>query len=148
MTNRSTLWLKAAYGFAAAVLLGIAAVNLAAPLWRQPPVSSYLPAPDAASATERRLADLHAELDRRSLPGTIGYKTDGPAGMAPDAPEAVQAYFLAQYALAPRVLDRDLAAQRYCVQLALPAGRPSAIPAGWRLLAQCGDGVLLLERQP
>ncbi len=94
---------------------------------------------DIARRSDLRFAGLKAALPPR---GVIGYVGDaGESGVAP--------YYLAQYALAPLVLDRS--PNHPLVVGNFPSGPPDrSTAAKLRLVKDCGDGVLLFagEDQP
>jgi hypothetical protein len=91
---------------------------------------------DIARRSDRRFAELKAALPQRGVVGYVG--EPGESG--------VSAYYLAQYALAPLVLDRS-------INHPLVVGNFSSTAAPFgklRLVKDCGDGVLLFagEDQP
>jgi len=93
---------------------------------------------DVARRSDLRFTELKAALPQR---GVIGYVGDaGQAGIAP--------YYLAQYALAPLVLDRS--PNHPLVVGNFPSNAPAVPFAKLRVVKDFGDGVLLFagEDQP
>ncbi|MGB8062567.1 MAG: hypothetical protein WCF26_11775 [Candidatus Sulfotelmatobacter sp.] len=93
---------------------------------------------DIAQRSDLRFARLKAALPQR---GVIGYLGDtGESGVAP--------YYLAQYALAPLVLDSS--PNHPFVVGNFPSSPPDRSAAKLQLITDFGDGVLLFagEDQP
>jgi len=91
-----------------------------------------------AAENQRRSGQRFAEL-REVLPkrGVIGYM-----GQSQDS---VGHYYLAQYALAPLVLDFSL--NHPMVVGNFPTTPPQSLPANLKLLRDFGNGVLLLANE-
>jgi hypothetical protein len=88
---------------------------------------------DVAQRSDLRFARLKAALPQR---GVVGYVGDaGESGVAP--------YYLAQYALAPLVLDHSL--NHPFVVGNFPSNPPAASIEKLRLVKDFGDGVLLFD---
>lgn len=97
------------------------------------PKPSELHQDDVARRSDQRFAALRAELPTRGVIGYIG-ESDGTA--VPD-------YYLAQYALAPLVLDHS-------INHKLVVGNftdASKLPHELALIKNFGNGVLLLENK-
>jgi hypothetical protein len=86
---------------------------------------------DVARGSDLRFARLKAALPQRGVVGYLGEA--GEPGVAP--------YYLAQYALAPLVLDRSL--NHPFVVGNFPSNPPAASIEKLRLVEDFGDGVLL-----
>ncbi len=130
---------------ALAVVVG---VNLVATARRVPP-PSRLPAPvpaDNVRRAERRLAPLRAALDARGVPGRLGYIGDLPAATMGGDTAAMEQYFLAQFALLPRVLETDPARGTWAVLNVLRVPPAERLPEGFTVVEECGPGVMLLRR--
>jgi len=107
-------------------------------LLTQAPIPGRSTPDDVAQRSDLRFARLKAALPQR---GVIGYVGDaGESGVAP--------YYLAQYALAPLVLDRSH--NHSFVVGNFPSGPPATSVENLRLRTDFGDGVLLFadEDQP
>lgn len=145
LPSLTTLWRLVAFG----AVVVVALVNLRALVERFPPAAPYADAAanDPAIRQEQRFAALRADLKARGLRGDVGYRGDVPPDrLFPDA-TACADYYLAQFTLAPFVLDPNFAAHNWCVTnfRTLPA---SARPLpGWRIVQDFGDGVLLLRKE-
>ena len=102
------------------------------------PILGHSTPDDVAQRSDLRFAQLKATLPQR---GVIGYV--GEAGES-----GVPAYYLAQYALAPLVLDRSPI--HPLVVGNFPSSPPAASVGKLRLVEDFGDGVLLFagEDQP
>lgn len=140
--------MKAWLAFSLLALAVCTGFNLAGTARRTPP-PSRLPATvpaDNVRRQEQRLAPLRAELAARAVRGPLGYIGDvAPPAMGGDA-AAMEQYFLSQFVLLPWVLDTDPTRCTWVlvnVQRTPPAERQ---PAGFTVIADCGDGVRLLRR--
>ncbi|MGE5056012.1 MAG: hypothetical protein ACM3WP_17775 [Acidobacteriota bacterium] len=93
---------------------------------------------EAAAENERRSGQRFAAL-REALPqrGVIGY-----IGQSQDS---VGHYYLAQYALAPLVVD--FSSDHRIVVGNFPSAPPQNLPANLKLIRDFGDGVLLLANE-
>ena len=96
---------------------------------------------DLPERVEQALAPMRHLLPPR---GTIGYVSPEKPWTTPDA---TRAYFLTQYALAPRLVILGSDAE-YVIYLSLPGEplRPEAIPLGMRVLAEGPPHVAVLTR--
>ena len=102
------------------------------------PIRGHSTLDDVAQRSDLRFAKLKAALPQR---GVIGYVGDG-------GESGVPAYYLAQYALAPLVLDRS--PNHSFVVGNFSSNPPTASVEKLRLVKDFGDGVLLFagEDQP
>ena len=104
------------------------------------PGLTHLPPDDIAVRSDQRFAALKAALADPGVieRGVIGYIGEpGDSGL-PD-------YYLAQYALAPRVVERST---NHAVVVAnFPASPPAIPPAGLQLVRDFGNGVLLFSNK-
>ena len=102
------------------------------------PVPGRSASADIAQRSDLRFARLKASLPQRGVIGYVG--VTGESGVA--------AYYLAEYALAPLVLDRS--PNHPFVVGNFPSTPPAASVENLRLVKDFGDGVLLFagEDQP
>jgi hypothetical protein len=100
-------------------------------LVRNAPSPLALRADDISAGSDQRFATLKAHLPSRGVIGYIG--ESGNSGTAD--------YYLAQYALAPLVLDHS--PNHALVMASFPDSRPE-IPGNLQLVNNFGSGVLLL----
>lgn len=96
--------------------------------------SGWLRRPERVVTLERRLAALEADLD-----------SDVPVGVWSDGPN-MEAHFLAQYALAPRLLDTAAQAPALLLAVTAPDGHGPGAP--YRLRRDYGGGIRLYVRAP
>jgi hypothetical protein len=96
---------------------------------------------------ERRFAAVHAALETRGIRGTIGYLADLPPDQMREDPAAMQEFFLTQFALVPVVLDADVAHFTWTVANLHAVQAADRLPAGFRIVEDFGDGVLLLRKE-
>jgi len=106
-------------------------------------------AADQAGYNDRRFQALREALPGR---GVIGYLDDGRAGGSFTSEEAFFNYFYAQYSLAPVIVVRSTVPQlvvgNFIEAAADTSGSSSeSIPAGFHMLSDFGDGVVLLESE-
>jgi hypothetical protein len=99
------------------------------------PTPAHLRADEIADRSDHRFAALKAELPAR---GVIGYIGEEGNSALPD-------YYLAQYALAPLVLDRGF--NHSLVVGNFPASGARVIPSGLDEVKDFGKGVLLLRNR-
>jgi hypothetical protein len=138
------IWCAATLGLVALV----AVANVVTTVQKNPPPARESPSgpADPVMRQERRFAALRAEIRSRGLGGLIGYRGDLPAAQAAADAAEVEAYYRAQFALAPAVLDPEAERHEWIVvNLTRPAPGWQA-PAGWRLEEDFGDGVRLLRK--
>lgn len=135
-----------ALGLVALVI--IAGINLAHVVRRVPAPPHFVSAPaDAVMRSEQRFARVRDALKTRHVRGTVGYVADvPPERMRADA-AAMEELFLAQFALVPVVLEANGAAGRWAIANLHRAAAAERIPRGFHVVEDCGDGVLLLERE-
>jgi hypothetical protein len=117
-------------------------------------VATYRGSPAASpDAGARRIGEQDERLQRlrEYLPprGIVGYASDGWNGSGFTTVEALQDYFLTQYALAPVIVvrgtDLPIVVGNYPGDTATGTTGVRAYPAGLVLRRDLGDGVLLLE---
>jgi hypothetical protein len=89
---------------------------------------------DTALRRGQRFAELRRVLPRRGVIGYIGQRGD-----------TVGHYYLAQYALAPLVVDHSL--DHSIVVGNFPGSRPAGLPKNLELVRDFGDGVLLFANK-
>lgn len=103
-----------------------------------PPLEVEASSYDPLSWHEQRFRRFRAGAAAHGVRGTIGYIGDHPA--------TDDDYFYSQFALAPLVLDSDPAPHRWAVANLRTTNPEARIPAGWMIVQDFGDGVLLLGR--
>ena len=86
--------------------------------------------PDEIARSDHRFAALKATLPERGIMGYVGETGDS----------AVGHYYLAQYALAPLVLDHS---EKHPLVVGNFSASPAASPEGLHLIKDFGNGVLL-----
>jgi hypothetical protein len=95
---------------------------------------------------DERLQPLREHLPPR---GVVGYASDGWNGNAFTTVEALQDYFLTQYALAPVIVlrgtDFPLVVGNYRADSAAEPAADRTYPAGLVVRRNLGEGVLVLE---
>lgn len=147
MRNMATgAWRAGTLGLVAVV--AVANVVSTAQKTPPPPVGSPAGPNDPVMRQERRFAELRAGIRDRGLGGAAGYLGDLPASRLLADARGVEGYYLAQFALAPLVLDLDAERHEWIVvNLQDPAGSPK-VPSGWRVEQDYGRGVRLLRKAP
>jgi len=120
----------------AAIFIFVACCLLStARLIRDAPNPFHLKADDISQRSDQRFAALQKTLPKQ---GVFGYVGESGNSALPD-------YYLAQYALAPRVIDHS--PNHPLVIGNFPSSRP-ALPAGnLKLIQDFGNGVLLFANQ-
>lgn len=98
---------------------------------------------DHVTRTERRFSALRDHARSRGLTGTIGYMEDTPIDAL--ARDADVDYFIAQFSVLPLVLDSTLSHSPWTIGN-FRSSSPPAIPTGWHVAQDFGQGVLLLEK--
>lgn len=104
-------------------------------LIRDAPNPFHLKADDISQRSDQRFASLKTALPQQ---GVIGYVGEPGDSGVPD-------YYLAQYALAPRVIERSL--NHALVVGNFPTSRPNFPSGNLRLIRDFGNGVLLLSNE-
>jgi hypothetical protein len=99
------------------------------------PVPSRLEADHVAQRSDQRFAAIKLALPDR---GVIGYIGAGD-------PDGTADYYLAQYALAPRVIDRS--SSHPLVVGNFSQGPPKILPPGLTVVKDFGKGVLLFSNK-
>jgi hypothetical protein len=104
-------------------------------------------ASDNVMRHEQRFSAIRAGVAARGLSGTLGYLGELPKGQWQVDSNSVENYYLAQFALAPLILDAD-AVRREWIVADLPKGKLAArTPSGWSLAEDFGDGTFLLRME-
>jgi hypothetical protein len=139
--------MKARCALIALLIAGVSGINLAHVIRRVPPAPR---SPDATATNtvlrhEQRLAPVRRALQKHGVRGTVGYLTELPAELLAADPRAMEEYFLSQFVLVPWVLDARPGAWRWAVTN-FRAATPAANVDGFRVVEDCGGGVLLLEK--
>jgi hypothetical protein len=141
----SRIWMAGS----ALLIAALAVINLAQTV-RQTPAAprfaSVVPA-DAAVRLEQRCAKLRAALAAHGVKGVVGYLADLPPEQMREEGDAMKEYFLTQFALTPIVLDTTLADCAWVVTNFHTGTVATRMPAGFRVVEDCGDGVLLLRKE-
>ncbi len=133
--------------FCGLLIAVVAGANLA-PLAGRMPAPSHRRAPrssDVVVRQEQRLQRVPAALRAHGVRGPIGYLTDVPPGEIAGDSAAMQEYFIAQFTLAPWVLEaKGIGCEWAIGNFRRPdAGRQ---PAGYAVIEDLGEGVVLLRR--
>ena len=126
------------------LVVAVAGINLwrtAAAGWQ----SFRHPAPDPVMAQEKRFAPLRAEILKRGITGAAGYFSDVPKEKVFGGFTTVSEYYQMQFALAPLVLDLNTEHHPWAV---VNHRTTTTLPPGFKVAADCGQGVLLLEQIP
>ena len=133
---------------AALTLAIVCAVNLAATIRRVPPAARFSDAEHANPAVraDERFRSVRRALTTHGAHGTVAYLADAPPDQLAANPRAMEEYFLAQFALAPWVLDARVGSWRWAVADFHGAAAAERIAADYRVVEDCGNGVLLLEK--
>jgi len=144
-STKTQLWSTACMLIVAAICVS----NLAQATRRIPPPPRFgttIPA-NSVMRHEQRLARVREALKSHHVRGTIGYLADLPIEQLRADARAMEEYFLSQFALVPAVLDANMESCTWAV--ANLHGTPPAerLPAGFRIVEDCGDGVLLLRQE-
>jgi hypothetical protein len=130
-----------------AIVAAVSVGNLATTACRILPIRAG--SPPAASEVARealRFGPARRALDIREVAGTIGFIGDLPAEQMGSEDQATEDYYIAQYWLAPVVLDSGSDSWDWAIA-SLRAKAPAArLPGGWRIEATSGSGVYLLRK--
>ena len=126
----------------------VCGINLAATIRRVPPAARF---PDAEHANpairaDERFRSVRDALTTHGVHGTVAYLTDAPPDQLAANPSAMEEYFLAQFALAPWVLDARAGSWRWAVANFHGAAAAERVAADYRVAEDCGNGVVLLEK--
>ena len=126
----------------------ISGLNLAAVARRFPPVSWQASAAgvDVVMRHERRMAAVRTALQQRGIHGAIGYVSEVPPADLPAKGDAMQEYFLTQFALAPWVIEAKFDDCAWAVANFHELGAP--VPVDFRVVQDFGAGVALLQKSP
>jgi hypothetical protein len=126
------------------LVVAVAGINLwrtVAEAWRW----TRQPAADPVMAQERRFAALRTEILRRGITGAAGYFSDVPKEKVFGEFATVSEYYQMQFALAPLVLDLNTEHHPWAIVNHRTA---ATLPPGFKVVADFGQGVLLLEQIP
>ena len=99
--------------------------------------SSFGKANEVSARSDERFANIRKALPSR---GVIGYINSHDRNVV----DATADYYLAQYALAPLVLDRNSSHDFVIGNFPDTDSSPATLPQGLHLVRDFGDGVLLL----
>ena len=98
---------------------------------------------DYVTRCERRFAKFREHARARGVTGAIGY-VESLRGSDAALREVEPDYFVAQFVVLPLLLEpQNTARHRWALGNFLTPP-PHALPAGWRVVEDFGDGVLLL----
>ena len=96
---------------------------------------------------EQRFSAVRAGVAARGLTGTLGYLGELPQEQWQVDSISVEDYYLAQFALAPLLLDADAGRHEWIVA-DLPRYKLAArAPSGWIVVEDFGDGRFLLRKE-
>jgi len=98
------------------------------------PSPLHIKTDDIADRVEHRFAPLRTQLPNRGVVGYIG--ESGNAG--------TEDYYLAQYALAPLVVERS---PNHALVVGSFPGSPPSLPEDLQVIKDFGNGVLLLSKK-
>ena len=132
-----------------AAIVGIVAINLAQALRRVSPAPHFTPTvpTNSVERSERRFAGLREAMKKHRVRGKVGYVADlTPERMRENA-AAMEELFLAQFALAPVVLDTDLEKCFWAVTNFHEAPAADRVPQEFRVVEDLGGGVRLLRKE-
>src|SRR6185436_10063290 len=136
MGTKTQLWSTACLLIIAAVCVN----NLAQATRRIPPPPRYgaiIPA-NAVMRHEQRFARVREALKSHHVRGTIGYLADLPIERLRVDAGAMEEYFLSQFALVPAVLDANVESCTWAVANLHSATPAERVPAGFRVVEDCG----------
>lgn len=144
----SQLWRRrvGVLGLAAVALLAVLNVSHGLGRVSVPPRVASAGEPDSVVRQERRLASLRRSVEQRGVRGTIGYVGDQPGTRVLDDQQAVTDYFQSQFVLAPLVLDLSVERRQWAVANLRATKAAARVPAGFTIVEDFGDGVLLLRK--
>jgi hypothetical protein len=103
------------------------------------------PVTDPVMVQEQRFAALRRTLLERGISGTAGYFADVPKGEVFGKFETVSEYYQLQFAVAPLVLDLNTEHHPWAVANFRAV---TALPPGFTVVQDFGQGVFLLQRAP
>ena len=119
----------------AILILVFSCVLSTARILHRAPVPGHLEVDHVAQRSDQRFTAMKGTLPDR---GVIGY-------IGADDMDGTADYYLAQYALAPRIIDRS--SGHPLVIGNCPHGSPQLPPSGLTLVKDFGDGVLLFSNK-
>jgi hypothetical protein len=151
MESRSNkLSVAAAWGaICIGLIVAIAGINLGQALRRVPPAPHYTPTVPAnvVERSEQRFASLRDALKSHHVRGKVGYLADLPAERLRENAAAMEELFLAQFTLAPVVLETDLAVCTWAVTNFHDVSAAERVPREFRVVEDFGGGVQLRRRE-
>lgn len=101
---------------------------------------------DNVMKREQQFADLKVSLQRRGVPGVLGYIGETSGDSSSENPRLTEDYYLAQFVLVPWVLDRHAAASDWSVANLRSSAARTYLPSNLQVVEDFGNGVLLLKR--
>ncbi len=122
-----------------ALVVAMAAWEVFHQAWADAPLDRH-PSPDLIDFYVNRLSGVRRSLGDRKVSGRIGY-----CYFLPSEKALLPDYFASEYALAPWVLDWHYTGYEWVV-LNVRMRSHSALPRGFSVVEDFGDGVFLLRR--
>jgi len=119
----------------AILILVFSCILSTARILQRSPVPNHLEADHVAQRSDQRFNAIKVALPDR---GVIGY-------IGADDEDGTADYYLAQYALAPRVIDRS--SSHPLIIGNFPHGSPKLPPSGLTVIKDFGNGVLLFSNK-
>jgi len=95
---------------------------------------------------ELQYSAVRAAVVARGISGTLGYIGEQPRGRWLADSKTVEDYYLAQFALAPLILDADAGGHEWIVADLARDQLAARAPSGWNVVEDFGDGTLLLRK--
>jgi hypothetical protein len=130
-----------------AAVAAVSIANVVSNAHRLPPQRGALPsAANPPVRQEQRFGPMRGELESRGVAGTIGYLCDIPNDGVLAAERIREDYYLAQFSLAPVVLDASAAPHDWAIASLHGYLAKEHYSGDWKIAVDQGDGVLLLRR--
>lgn len=132
-----------------AAIVVMAAINFAQALRRVSPAPHFTPTvpTNVVERSERRFASLREVFKKHRVRGRVGYIADLPPERMRENAAAMEELFVAQFTLAPVVLETDWATCTWVVTNFHDAPAPERVPAELRVVEELGGGVRLLRKE-
>lgn len=132
-----------------AAIVAMAGINLAQALRRVSPAPHFTPTVPAngVERSERRFASLRDAFKKHRVRGKVGYVADLPPERMRENAAAMEELFLAQFALAPVVLETEVEKCRWVVTNFHDAPAWERVPGDFRLVEDLGGGIRLLRKE-
>lgn len=130
-----------------AIVAAVSVANVVYNAEQMPPMRAGMPsAIGPVLRQDLRFASARRALSARKITGTIGFLSDLPAGRTTDDDHAAEDYYLAQFSLAPVVLDANSEPYDWAIASFRTVPTEKRISGGWQIAEDLGDGVFLLRK--